>query len=135
MPANVSGIMAGLATRVDTITGLRVYAYPADAVSVPAAVIAFPDEVTYDDTMARGADRVTIPVHVLVGKVSDRASAAKLNAYLAGSGASSIKAAIEADKTLSGAADTTRVTEATVTGVTVGGVELLSATFLVEVIG
>lgn len=133
MAADVPGIMAGLASALASVDGLRVFDYPPDTVSPPAAIVAFPNSVRFDDTMARGADRVEIPVHVVVGSVSDRASAAAVTAYL-GTGPKSVKAAIESDATLGGAADTTRVTEATVTGVTIAGVDLLTATFTVEVI-
>lgn len=134
MAADTTAIMAGIAEQLDTITGLRVYAYPPDSIAVPAAVVAFPDTVEYDTTMARGADRVVVPVHVLVGKVSDRASSPALTTYMAGEGLGSVKTAIEADKTLSGEAQTTRVTEAAVSVIALAGVDYLAATFQVEVV-
>ena len=130
----MGAVMDGLGVRLATITGLRVYDYQADNVSPPAAVVALPQSLDYDHTMARGTDRATFPVHVLVGKVSDRASRDALAAYLAASGAKSIKAAIEADKTLAGAAATTRVMSAAVSVMTVAAVEHLAATFQIDVI-
>jgi hypothetical protein len=126
--------MDGLATRLGTISGLHVYGYAADDVVTPAAVVAFPDSVTYDTAMSRGADRITIPVHVLVGMVSDRSSRDALVAYMSGSGSSSVKAAVEGDVTLGSAADTTRVTDCAVSVMTVAGVDLLAATFNIDVV-
>jgi hypothetical protein len=131
---DLGDIMDGLATALATISGLQVYGYPPDSVTTPAAVVALPDTITYDDTMARGADRITIPVHVLVGKVSDRSAAAALAGYLSGAGTSSVKAAVESDATLGGAADTARVTEASVSVMTVAGVDLLAASFSIDVV-
>jgi hypothetical protein len=130
---SVGAVMDGIGARLATISGLHVYDYPADAVAVPAAVIRFP-ELTYDATMARGADRATFPVSVLVSKVSDRAARDALSLYLNGTGARSIKTVIEADRTLGGAAQSTRVTDVVVEAFTVGGVELLGATFNIDVV-
>lgn len=127
---NVGAVMAGLGTRLRTISGLRVHDYAADQVSPPTAVVALP-EVTFDSTMARGSDDAEFPIHVLVGKVSDRASATKLAAYLSGG---SVKAAIEADPTLAGACQTLRVESASPSVMTVAGVDYLAATFTVNVV-
>lgn len=126
--------MGGLATRLETISGLRVFAHPPDNLTPPAAVVAFPDGIEYDTTMARGADRLSVPVHVLVGRVSDRSAANELGLYLSAPGAKSVKAAIEADKTLGGAAQTTCVTDANVEIFTVAGVDYLAATFTADVV-
>lgn len=131
---NVSGIMDGLGVRLATITGLRVFDFIPDSASPPAAMVALP-EIFYDLTMARNADRATFPVHVVVGKASDRNARDRLAAYVAGTGASSVKAAIEAAPTLGGVADSLRVTEARVSIMTFGAQEFLAATFDVDVVG
>jgi hypothetical protein len=129
----VSSVMDGLGARLSGITGLRVHDYPADAVAVPAAIVLYPT-LTYDFTAGRGTDRASFQALVLVGKVSDRSARDALAAYMDGAGARSIKAAVEADKTLGGAAHTTRVTEATVETFTVGAVEYLGARFTIDVV-
>lgn len=135
MPADVVATMSALATAVDAIAGLRVFEYPPDAISPPAAVVAWPETVEYDVTAGRGSDRLAIPVQVMVGRVSDRASSAAVCAYLAGTGAASVKAAIESDVTLGAVVDTVRVQEAEVVVVTIGGTDYVAAIFTVEVIG
>lgn len=131
---DVNAVMDGLGVRLATISGLRVLDYPAENVPVPCAVVSFPGRVEYDSTMARGADEATFEVHVLVGRVEARTARDKLAAYMAGSGSSSVKAAIEGDVTLAGAADSLRVTEASPVSFQMGGQDLLAATFQIHVI-
>ncbi|POG47099.1 hypothetical protein BV881_12220 [Streptomyces sp. ZL-24] len=68
---------------------------------VPDAVVAphfFCGEYTvdYDKAMRRSLDHIELTCRVLVGRADDRASQRTLDALLAGSGPSSLKAAIEA---------------------------------------
>lgn len=75
------------------IDGLRVFKYIPDSVSPPAAVVDI-EEIVYDNTKARGTDRVTIVVTVLVGKATDRAAHTQVHAYMEGT--SAIKTALDA---------------------------------------
>ena len=134
MALNVSTAMDGLGTRLATITGLRVFDFAPDSLSPPAAIVSLPENIEWDLTMARGSDRCTIPVYVLVGKASDRAARDKLAGYLAGTGATSVKTAIESDETLGGAVDSVRVMRASSSVMTVAGQEFLAATFDVDVV-
>lgn len=72
-------VMDEVGDRLDTIPGLRVYRYPADSVAPPAAVVTYPLEYRFDEAYTRGMDRMSLPVVVLVGKVSDRASRNRLS--------------------------------------------------------
>lgn len=93
---NLATVMQEIADRLDTITGLRVYAYPPDNVQPPAAVVSYPETYTFDEAFARGMDRIPdLPVVVLVGRVSDRASRDRIAGYVDGSGVQSIKAVLE----------------------------------------
>lgn len=92
---NLADVMDQIGDRIDTIDGLRVYRYPPDNVQVPAAVVTYPEDYTFDATYGRGMDRLTLPVIVMVGRVSDRKSRDQLAAYCDGSGEKSLKAAIE----------------------------------------
>lgn len=133
--SSLSSIRDGLKTRLLTISSLRAHDTIPDSIAVPAAVVGGPESVEYDLAMARGADKYTIPIRVYVGRASERAGQDKLDGYLASSGATSIKAAIEGDPTLAGAADTLRVTQARGYGVyEFAGVSYLGAEWLVEVI-
>lgn len=129
---NVADVMDGLAARLDTISGLRVAAYPSDQVNPPQALVNFPESIA-DNTMAGGSQRATFPIHLLL-KVTDIRSATKnLQPYL-GTGATSIQAAIEGDKTLDGAAQSVSVIDHFTEYFTVGSIDYLAATFRVDVI-
>ena len=129
-----SAVRAGLATALETITGLRCFDYVPDSLSPPAAVIE-PLEVTFDEAMGRGLDLYQAFILVIVGRMVDRSSSERLDAYLAGSGASSVKAAIEADKTLGGACSTLQVTEAFPRSVVVSGIDMTAYRFGVDIYG
>jgi hypothetical protein len=134
MSMSVEAVMTGLVARLSTISGLRVFDSPPDSLTVPAAIVGFPDPLVYDSTMARGSDQATFPIHVLVGAVSDRASGDALVLYMNGTGASSVKVAIEGDVTLGGAAQSTRVTDVKAQTMAVGAIEYLAASFSIDVI-
>ena len=106
-----SNVRDGLKTRLQTITGLRVYDLIPDTVTPPAAVVGQLD-LTFDINNARGLDQANCDVMVIVQRLSERVAQDKLDAFLAGSGAGSIKAAIEGDRTLGGAVNTLRVISA-----------------------
>lgn len=131
MSLNINAVMDGLGARLATIAGLRVFDYPPDNASPPAAIVGLPTALEYDATKGRGVDRCVVPVMVVVGRVAERAARDAVSLYLAGAGASSVKAAV--DGPLGGSAHTARVMEARVEVVTLGGVEYLGATFDVEV--
>lgn len=131
MALDLKATLDAIGVQLRTISGLRVYDYPPDAVAAPAAVVGYPEEVTYDETMARGCDSTTVPVTVLVTSGSDRASRDALSPYLSGTGALSIKTAV--DGTLGGIVKDARVANAVVRGVGVGGIDYDAAVFSVEV--
>ena len=108
---NPSQVRDGLKTRLQTITGLRVYDLIPDPVTPPCAVVGQLD-LTFDIDNARGLDQANVDIYVIVQRFSERAGQDKLDAYLAGSGSSSIKTAIEGDRTLGGVVNTLRVTSA-----------------------
>lgn len=131
---NPTAVRAGLATALDTITGLRCFDNVPDSLAPPAAVVE-PVEVNFDYAMQRGLDNYKAFVLVIVGRMSERSASDRLDAYLAPSGAGSVKAALEADKTLGGACSSLQVTDANPRTVTVSGVEMLAYRFGVEIYG
>jgi len=129
-----SGIRSGLKKNIETIKGLRVYdLIPSPAVA-PAAVIGQLD-FTFDLSNARGVDQATLDVIVLVHRMSERSGQIELDKYLAGSGTSSIKAAIESDRSLGGACSTLRVTAAQAGAYFSGEIEFLSYKYSITVWG
>ena len=129
--SKLSDLRDGLADRMSTIRGLRTSATVPDAPRPPVAVV-MPDRVVYDLNARRGADTFLFTVILLVGRADDRAAQNNLDAYIVGD--SSIKAAIEADRTLGGVADTCRVTEMNnYASMIIGETVYLAAQFAVEV--
>lgn len=135
--ASLSVLRDRLQARLATISGLRAHDTIPDQIAVPAAVVGGPDVIEYDYVMARGADRYVIPMRIYVNRANERAAQDALDGYLAASGPTSVKAAIEADMTLGGAAQVCRVT-GTKPGsygvYNVGNVHYLGVEFLCEVI-
>lgn len=111
MPAAISTLRAGLVNQLNAISGLRTYEVIPDSPNFPAAVIAL-DRVLYDSTFARGCDSIEFTVTIVVGRGDDRTAQNRLETFIAGTGAGSVKTVIEADPTLGGAAMDARVTEA-----------------------
>lgn len=129
-----TAVRQGLATAMDTIVGLRCFDYVPDSLSVPAAVVE-PLEIRYDQSSQRGSQYYRAFVLIIVGRMSDRSSQDRLDAYLGDTGASSIKAKIESDRTLGGACSTLQVTTALPREVVVSGVEMIAYRFEVNIYG
>lgn len=90
-----------LAEQVFEKTGLRISPYMVARPQPPQAHIV-PGEISYDRAMARGIDSLVLVIQVFVAVVSETSAQKRLDAYLAPSGSDSIKAAVEADRTLGG---------------------------------
>jgi len=130
---NVTNVRAGLKTRLATISGLRVWDSIPDQVTPPGAVVGQLD-FTFDIDNARGLDIANCDIYVIVQRFDARSSQNQLDDYL-GSGAKSIKAAIEADRTLGGAVNTLRVTRAEAGTYLQGDVTFLSYRFSLTIWG
>jgi len=131
---NVTNVRAGLKTRLATITGLRVWDSIPDQVTPPGAVVGQLD-FTFDIDNARGLDIANVDVYVIVQRMDARSGQNKLDGYLAGSGSSSIKAAIEGDRTLGGTVNTLRVTRAEAGTYIQGDVTFLSYRYSLTIWG
>jgi len=131
--ATVSGIRSGLATRLATIAGLRVSATIPDQPNPPQAVVSL-DSVDYDKAFNRGHDEYRWTLTLIIGRVSERTAQDRMDYFLAPSGSSSIKTAIEGDPSLGGSATAVRVTSVTgIQSVTVGDITYLAASLAVLV--
>lgn len=129
----VQELREGLAARLRTISGLRAAATQPDNPMPPQAIVNL-DSITYDTAFARGLDEYQFTILVIAGRVAERTAQNRLEAYLNPSGTSSIKTAIQGDRTLGGKAQTLRVTEVTSFGsINVGDVTYLAANITVVV--
>jgi hypothetical protein len=129
--ANLSDLREGLATNLRTIEGMRAVKTIPDNINPPTAVI-YPQSMTYDESFQRGLTIYTFTVVVIVGRVDERTAQNRLDAFVSSTGNSSVKLAIESDKTLNGKAFDVRVSEMRNYGsIDISEVTYLSAEFTV----
>lgn len=121
----IDGLRDGIATNLATITGLRTAAEIPDNPSPPIAVVAL-RTIEYDQSFQRGLALYTFTVTVIVGRVAEREAQRRLNDYSDNTGNSSVKQAIESDKTLGGSAFDCRVVSLD----NIGALQLNDATYL-----
>ena len=97
----VSQIKTGLAANMATVSGLRAYAYQPDNVNTP---FAWPllDSLQYNGAMGGGLITHKFTISVVVGRSAERTAQTLLDGYLSYKGATSIRQAIESDRTLGG---------------------------------
>jgi hypothetical protein len=130
--ASISELRQGLATNLQTISGLRVVDTLPDLVNPPMAMIGL-TKVNYNQQNQRSMAEYTFQVTVVLGRVSERTAQAALDVLVA-PGSGSVKYAIESDRSLGGKAYEVFVPELSAYGaVNVNGVDLLSAEFSVQV--
>ncbi len=130
--STISELRQGLATNLQTISGLRVVDTLPDLVNPPMAMIGL-TKVNYNQQNQRSMAEYTFQVTVVVGRLSERTAQAALDVLVA-PGLGSVKYAIESDRTLGGKAYEVFVPELSAYGaVSVNGVDLLSAEFSVQV--
>ena len=133
--ASIATIRDGLKTRLATIAGLYTHDTIPDDIYPPAAIVGAPTRIAYDMAFRSPVSRITIPVRVIAGRATERESQDKLDGYISADGASSVRAAIDGDPTLGGAAHSTRVVEARGYGAyEVGAVQYLGVELEIEVI-
>lgn len=101
MSATVTQIKQGIATALATIPGLRSYAVQPDNLNPP---FAWPmlDTVTYNGAMRGGLITHVYTVTVVVGRAAERTAQNALDGYVSYDSATSIRAALEADRSLGG---------------------------------
>ena len=131
--ASITALRAGLATRLGTISGLRTTTETPDTISPPISIINV-GSVNYDRAFQRGLDEYNFVITVIVGRVGERSAQRLLDSYVSPVGASSVKLAIELDRTLGGICDSLRVTDMRNYGsLVIGEITYLAAEFNVVV--
>jgi hypothetical protein len=123
---------SGIATNIATISGIRTYSEIPDNPALPAAVVGL-TTVDYNRSFQRGLTEYSFTVTVILGRLAETRAQQNMDAYIS-NGERSIKTAIESDRTLSGYAFDTRVTEMSdITSTTIGDITYLAADFAVTV--
>lgn len=131
----VTAVRQGLADAADAIEGLICTPRTPDSPEEPAF---FPRRtlIEFDSAMGRGLDRITATCVLLVSRADDEAGQEALEAYLAGAGPRSLKAALQSDRTLGGACRTLRLVAIdSHKMITVGVVDYFGAEVTVDIYG
>lgn len=99
--ASIAQLRTQIATNLGTITGLRTGSTIPDNVNPPFAIV-MPVSVDYHKAFHNGLNQYSFTVMVVVGRVSERSAQNTLDAFCSPTGTSSIKSAVESDRTLGG---------------------------------
>jgi hypothetical protein len=130
---SITAIRTALANNIGTIVGLRTAAEVPDLPNPPVAIVAL-NNVSYDRAYANGMTSYTFVVTVIVGRAAEREAQRRLDTYIS-TGSSSVKYAVESDKTLGGNAYDCRVVSMDSVGsLTISDTTYLAADFTVTVI-
>lgn len=101
--ATITQVMQGIESRLKTIPGLRAEEFKPDQINPPQAIVGVPPIPDYRRSFGPTGQLIIEPtVTILVSAALDRTGQLKLASYVDRTGAQSIFAAIEADKTLGG---------------------------------
>lgn len=129
----VSTVRAGLKAAVAPVIP-RVFDYVPDQVPTPCAVVGNLTLV-FDQAQNRGLDLAQVDIIIIVSRMNERGAQDKLDGFLAGSGAGSIKAALTTNLTLNGAISTLRVVRAAPITLEVSGVTFFAYQYELEIYG
>jgi len=133
--ATLSEIRDGLKTTVSNISGLRCYdTIPDNAINFPVAIF-IPTGIDFDLAMQRGTDLYTFDMLVAVQRADSRTAQDKLDAFITGSGSSSIRQVIYNNRSLGLSETDARVTNMTnyAADVNLNGIDGVGATLNIEV--
>lgn len=130
----LAGIRAGLKTRLATITVLNTYEKAPGTVTLPAAFPIPVPPIEYDETMDSDVTDYNFRIILLLQLSTLVYAQEDLDPYLDPSGSLSIRAAINGDGTLGGAAHWTRLARCSRYGeIEHNGIKYFGAEFPVEV--
>jgi hypothetical protein len=104
-----------------------------EQINPPAAIITRA-EVDYTQNMSGGLTEWSMQVQLIAGRMADQQSQRQIDAWLSWDGDQSVRQALEADRTLGGNCQTSRVTGAdALSSVQVGDSEYIGVTVAVTV--
>jgi hypothetical protein len=133
MAGNLSDIRKGLSGQLSLVRGLRVSEHVPEQLNPPAAVITRA-EVDYTQAMSGGLTMWSMQVQLVAGRMADQQSQRQIDAWLSWDGDQSVRQALEADRTLGGNCQTSRVTTAeALATIQVGDSEYIGVTVNVTV--
>lgn len=132
--ADIQLLRTGLAANLGTIPGLRTSLDIPDNPNPPIAIVQFV-RAEYHQDFRNGMTEYTFAVQVVVGRADERTAQRNLDGYCSSDSVTSVKKAIESNRTLSGNAFDCVVTEMSSYGsVLINDTTYLAAEFAVRVL-
>jgi len=130
---DIQAIRDRIAVNLATISGLRTAANVPDLVNPPVAVVSL-EQIAYDGAFNQGLTTLDFTIFVVVSRADERTAQRKLNEFVAPTGASSIKSAVESDRRLNNLVADLRVRSVTNIGsLQLDDQEYMAAEFAVAV--
>lgn len=111
MTASIRAAEAAVIAALESIPGLRCFDYLPDSFTPPTAIVGVGD-VDYHGAFGMGDVVYTVDVMIIVARASERAGQAALDDFMSPFGDTSIRQAVESDKTLGGVVSTSLVNKA-----------------------
>lgn len=95
---DLAAVMDEIKNRLtSSIADLNGFGYPPGTVTPPAAIVTYPDKIDYGTSYNNGMSEIeSLPVVLVVGKVSDADTRDTVALYANGSGARSVRQILEA---------------------------------------
>jgi uncharacterized protein DUF4082/PKD domain-containing protein len=132
---SLAAVMGELAGRLDTIPKLNVYQGWPSKVVAPAAIVAYPSRVAFDESYRPGFDRYELPIVVALARIPDEKGLPDVDGYASSSGARSVKAVLESGVYATFGSTSLHVSEANFDVYPFAGVDHLVAVFDVSLMG
>lgn len=130
---DIQAIRDRIAVNLATVSGLRTAANVPDLVNPPVAVVSL-EQIAYDGAFNQGLTTLEFTIFVVVSRADERSAQRKLNDFVAPTGASSIKSAVESDRRLNNLVADLRVRSVTNIGsLQLDDQEYMAAEFAVAV--
>lgn len=133
---DIAAVMDALKNRiVGVLPDVNGFAYPPGTVTPPAVIVSYPDRIELGTTYRNGKSRIeSLPVIVVVGKVSDADTRDLVAAYAKGAGPRSIQQILESG-TYPGVIDTLNVVDCEFSVYQEAANTYLAATFHCDITG
>lgn len=109
VPENIRVAVASALKNIPGVTSTSPWNVP--SIDTPCLFVMGTGPISYDDTFGRGTDRLSLIVRGIVGTVDSVGSQRLLSQWVAGTGNTSVKTALQSDRTLGGLVDDLRVTD------------------------
>lgn len=112
MSVSPESIRQAIANNLSAVTGVQASPWNLGTnFQTPVFQISGNGPIQYDGSFGRGTDRLTFVVQAITGTVDDIGAQRLLSTFVQGTGATSVKTAIESDRTLGSLVGDLRVTE------------------------